>query len=72
MFLNRSQPQGAINTALKVKMFISPALDSVEKEVNEWLAGEPVRVSHVTQSQSEKQGRFVFVTSVFYVAAASG
>ena len=47
-------------------MFVHHSIDGVEKEVNEWLEQQTVTVCHITQSQSEKQGRFVFVISVFY------
>ena len=51
---------------MKVKLFISHALDDVETEINHWLASALIRVHHVTQSQSEKGGKFVFIISVFY------
>ena len=54
------------NTTLKVKLFVRHSLDDVERDVNEWMEQNEVRICHVTQSQSEKQGRFVFVISVFY------
>lgn len=51
---------------MKVKMFVSHALENVEQEVNKFLTQDRIQVCHVTQSQSEKQGRFIFVISVFY------
>ena len=51
---------------MEVKMFIHNGLDTVEKNVNEWLSQHKVSVHHITQSQCERQGKFVFVMSVFY------
>jgi hypothetical protein len=51
---------------MQVKMFIHHSLDTVEKNVNEWLSENSVSVQHITQSQCERQGKFVFVMSVFY------
>lgn len=51
---------------MEVKMFIHSGPDLAEKDVNEWLSQNPVRVCHVTQSQCERQGRFVLIISVFY------
>lgn len=66
MSLKELQAQTGNRTAMKVKMFVNHAFETVENELNEWLAKEAYKVCHVTQSQSEKQGRFVFVVSVFY------
>ena len=52
---------------MEVKMFIHHSLDTVEKNINEWLAERSVSICHITQSQSERQGRFVFVISLFYL-----
>lgn len=68
MSLNELQTLTENETSMKMKLFVSHSMDTVEKEVNEWLARETIRVCHVTQSQSEKQGRFVFAISVFYQA----
>ena len=57
---------------MEVKMFVHHTLDGVENNVNEWLAEKQIRICHITQSQSERQGRFVFVISVFYTDASSG
>jgi hypothetical protein len=71
MFLNVSQPKTEISTVMKVKIFISHSLDEVENEVNEWMDQSYIRIRHVTQSQCEKQGKFVFVISLFYETAAN-
>jgi hypothetical protein len=51
---------------MEVKMFIHHTLDTVEKNVNEWLSQNKISIQHITQSQCERQGKFVFVMSVFY------
>ena len=51
---------------MEVKMFIGNKPEIAERNINEWLAKENVTVSHITQSQSERNGSFVFVVSVFY------
>lgn len=60
-----------INTAqpMEVKMFSSANPAEVEIEVNHWLQQNKVQVQHIGQSQSEKNGRFVFVISLFYQRA---
>ena len=47
-------------------MFVADNLPAAEQEVNEWLQGISAAVRHVSQSQCERNGRFVFVISVFY------
>lgn len=69
MFLKELPLRKVDNASLKVKLFIRHALDDVERDVNEWMEQNDIRICHVTQSQSEKQGRFVFVISVFYQPA---
>jgi hypothetical protein len=68
MSLNALRPVTENKTPLKVKMFVSHALEGVEECINEWLAQEAAKICHVTQSQSERQGKFVFVIAVFYEA----
>lgn len=51
---------------MTLKIFASPSLNDVEQAVNKWLAQSLGRVCHVTKSQSEKQGRFVFVVSIWF------
>jgi hypothetical protein len=55
-----------MNLKMKVKLFVADDLQEIEKMVNEWLETSPVNVQHITQSQSEKNGRFVFVTGIYY------
>jgi hypothetical protein len=51
---------------MEMKMFVSSDSISVEKNVNDWLVKNNVSVHHIGQSQSEKNGKFVFTLSVFY------
>jgi len=66
MYLNGLHPRTIAEPATQMKIFVHSSLDSVEKEVNDWLATANAELCHITQSQSEKQGRFVFVISVFF------
>jgi hypothetical protein len=71
MYLKELLPQTETETTMKVKMFVRHSLEDVESRVNEWMEQNNVRISHVAQSQCEKQGKFVFVLSVFYETAGS-
>jgi hypothetical protein len=51
---------------MEVKLFIAENPQLAESQVNDWLQSNPARVQHVAQSQSEKNGRFVFVISIYY------
>ncbi len=51
---------------MEVKMFVHNSPDAAEKALNDWLPSQKIKVCYVTQSQCEKQGRFVIVVSVFY------
>ena len=51
---------------MKLKLFIDESPPLAEQQVNEWLLKSPIEVHHVAQSQSEKNGRFVFVISIYY------
>ncbi len=66
MYLKELAPLTENKTSMKVKMFIRHTLDDIENEVNDWLENQTFRIYHITQSQCEKQGKFVFVMSVFY------
>jgi hypothetical protein len=67
MYLKESHPHLLNNAALQVKLFVHHSLDGIEQSINGWLKQQQVAIYHITQSQSEKQGRFVFVLSVWYV-----
>jgi len=51
---------------MEVKMFVCSNPLQAEKEVSQWLGHNPVTIIHITQSQSERGGAFVFVLSLFY------
>lgn len=69
MFLNELQLLPKTKDLMKVKLFVSHALETIEQDINKWLAQDGIKVHHVTQSQSEKQGKFVFVVSFFYATS---
>ena len=52
--------------ALQVRMFVHTDVKEAEKAIGLWLKQHDVIIHHLTQSQSEKGGKFVFVLSVFY------
>lgn len=68
MYVKELPVQTSNNTALQVKLFVFYTLENIEQEVNEWIRRHQVQVHHITQSQCEKQGKFVFVLSLFYAS----
>lgn len=50
----------------KLKMFVHNNPKEAEKEISNWLYTNAVHIHHITQSQSEKGGNFVFVVSIYY------
>ena len=56
---------------MQVKLFIHHTLEEIEAAINQWMVEQQAIVKHITQSQCEKQGRFVFVISIFYEQAAA-
>lgn len=54
--------------AMKVKMFTGNDLVNTEKNLNDWLHNNPVRVLHIGQSQCERNGSLLIAISVFYSA----
>jgi hypothetical protein len=52
--------------SVQVKMFIHNNPKDAEKAIAQWLKQNHISIRHITQSQSEKNGSFVFVVSVFY------
>ena len=55
----------------EVKMFIHKSAQDAEVAVNQWLRHNNIKVSCITQSQSEKGGSFVFVFSVYFLRQPS-
>ena len=47
-------------------MFVADNLPAAEQEVNEWLQSVSAAVRHVSQSQCERNGRFVFCDLHFF------
>jgi len=49
-------------------MFVYNNPKEAEKAISEWLKQNDVTVHHIAQSQSEKNGNFVFVITLFYLS----
>jgi hypothetical protein len=65
--LNGERNKFFVNTgSLQMKMFIHHDLKEAEKAIGQWLQHQDVIIHHISQSQSEKGGQFLFVMSVFY------
>ena len=65
----QNKSQGIMLTETKtteLKLFTSANPEEVQQSVNLWLQENPVQIKHVGQSQSEKNGRFIFVISLFF------
>lgn len=57
------------SSVVQVKMFIANNPRDAEKSVDEWLKENDVMIYQIAQSQSEKNGSFVFVLTIFYQPA---
>lgn len=68
MYSNVLLPHTGAKAKMKVKLFVRHSLEELEQELGEWIEQQDIRICHVAQSQCEKQGRFVFVLSLFYQA----
>jgi hypothetical protein len=55
------------SSSVEVKMFVHSSPKEAEKAVSQWLKENDVNIHHIVQSQSEKNGRFVFVITLFYM-----
>jgi hypothetical protein len=55
------------SSQLQVKMFINNNPKEAEKAITNWLKENDVIIHHIVQSQSEKNGSFVFVITLFYL-----
>ena len=51
---------------MQMKMFLHRDPEVAEQALNDWLEKTAVKLHHVVQSQSENQGKFVLIVSVFY------
>ena len=53
--------------ATKVKLFILSSPEAAEEKLQEWFqAHQDIEIDHIGQSQSERNGRFLFIISIFY------
>lgn len=55
-----------LSSQTKLKLFVFNDLNDAEREINQWLQEQRVEIKEIVQSQSEKNGRFMFVTSIYY------
>jgi len=55
-------------SAMQVKMFVHNSPKDAEKTIAQWLKENDVTIHHIVQSQSEKNGSFVFVMTLFYIS----
>jgi hypothetical protein len=55
------------SSAAEVKMFVYNNPKEAEKALSQWLKENDVTIHHIAQSQSEKNGSFVFVITLFYI-----
>jgi hypothetical protein len=55
------------SSAVEVKMFVYNNPGEAEKALSQWLKENDVTIHHIAQSQSEKNGSFVFVITLFYI-----
>ena len=51
---------------MKVKVFIFKNPELAEEHLSTWLETNSVAIHHISQSQSEKNGAFLLILSVFY------
>ncbi len=51
---------------MKVKLFVADDLKEIELQINEFLQASSIQVHHITQSQSNQKGKFLFVTGIYY------
>jgi hypothetical protein len=56
----------AVPSPMKMKVFSGADYIQTEEEINEWLGKNPVRIEQICQSQCERNGRLLFLVSVFF------
>ena len=64
---NTSRQHLMTSSSLEVKMFVNNRPIDAEKQVSQWLKENDLTIHHIAQSQSEKNGSFVFVITLFYI-----
>ena len=55
------------SSGVQIKMFVHNNPNDAEKAITQWLKENNVTIHHIAQSQSEKNGSFVFVITLFYL-----
>ena len=56
----------SLEKTTQVKMFIFQTPETAEESLQSWLMQHNVEIDHIVQSQSERNGKFVFIVSIFY------
>jgi hypothetical protein len=51
---------------MKMKIFSGNSYEQTEVEVNDWLSSHQVMIRHICQSQCERNGKLLFLISVFF------
>jgi hypothetical protein len=53
-------------STMKMKIFSGADFTQTEEEINEWLSKNPARIEQICQSQCERNGKLLFLVSVFF------
>jgi len=51
---------------MEVKMFLFNDAAEAEENINNWLKNNTVKVQHISQSHCERNGRLLFIVSIYY------
>ncbi len=51
---------------MRVKMFITHHLETLESEINEWLEGRSPTIREVSQSLGYREGKWKLVVGIWY------
>jgi hypothetical protein len=54
------------SSSIKMKIFSGSDFNQTESEVNTWLSQNAIRIDHICQSQCERNGKLLFLVSVFF------
>ncbi|HEY0356216.1 MAG TPA: hypothetical protein VGC29_08435 [Flavisolibacter sp.] len=73
MLMIETSPQQKLNKSsfLQVKIFSGNHIADAEKQVNDWLSLADCNIHHIGQSQCERNGSLLFVSSVFYYSTSN-
>jgi hypothetical protein len=67
LLINPVRPLHAVKTEpVEMKVFVDRDPIAVQHSVNNWLKANNVTIQHYGQSQSEKNGNFVFIVTLLY------